>query len=69
MAQIVLRCPKTGRNIEPAIEIAAVDFRAIPAAGEGVFCPICGEQHGWLPYAARLGEAMRRTGRTRLAKD
>jgi len=63
MAVIVLRCPKTGRNIEPAIDIGAVDFRAIPAAGGGVSCPVCGEQHAWLPYAARLGEAMRRAGR------
>lgn len=61
MAVIILRCPKTGKNIEPPVEIGTLDFQAIPAGGQGVSCPICGERHGWLPYAARLADAMRRT--------
>jgi hypothetical protein len=58
MSIIVVRCPKTGKEILPGIEIAEADFRSIPAAADRVRCPVCGEQHTWLPYAARMAEAL-----------
>jgi hypothetical protein len=58
MSIIIVRCPKTGKEVLPGIEIAEADFRSIPAAADRVRCPVCGEQHTWLPYAARMAEAL-----------
>jgi hypothetical protein len=57
MAVIIVRCPKTRKDILPGIEIAAADFRSIPSAPSRVKCPVCGEEHAWLPYAGRVAEA------------
>jgi len=58
MAVIIVRCPKTREDILPGIEITEADFRAVPLTVSGVRCPRCGEQHSWLPYAARMAEAL-----------
>ena len=57
MAIIVVRCPKTREAILPGIDIGAAEFGSIPSANRAK-CPICGEKHAWLPYAARMVEAL-----------
>jgi len=58
MAVIVVRCPKTRRDILPGVEIAKADFRPVPSVVRSVKCPVCDEEHLWLPYAARMAEAL-----------
>lgn len=58
MAAIILRCPKTRVEILPAIEIAKADFRTMQSAGTPAKCPVCGEEHVWLPYAAGIVTAL-----------
>ncbi|HLL27253.1 MAG TPA: hypothetical protein VKT73_06340 [Xanthobacteraceae bacterium] len=63
MAVIILRCHKTHTDILPGIEISEADFQSIPPAARPVKCPVCGEEHSWLPYAARVAEALARAGK------
>ena len=57
MAVIVVRCPKTRKDILPGIEIAVANIGSIPPVPSRVKCPECGEEHSWLPYAAGVAEA------------
>lgn len=66
MAVIVVRCPKTRKEVLPGIEIAEADFRSIQPAPSPVKCPICGEEHSWLPFAAGAAAALSaRNGKAR----
>jgi hypothetical protein len=60
MAIIVVRCPKTRVAILPGIDVGEADFGSTPCVPTGVKCPVCGEEHFWLPYAARAAEALAR---------
>lgn len=56
MTLIVLRCPKTHKDILPGIHVT--DFRSAPTVAQPIKCPICGDEHSWLPYAADAAEAI-----------
>jgi hypothetical protein len=51
---IVVRCPKTDQEISTGIEIESEDFLLLPPVAGRVQCPLCGEEHSWLPSAARV---------------
>jgi hypothetical protein len=50
---IVVLCPKTGQEISTGIEIEPGDFLLLPPVAGPVQCPLCGDEHSWLPSAAR----------------
>jgi hypothetical protein len=58
MAIIVVRCPKSRVAILPGINVGEADFGSTPCVSIGVKCPVCGEEHFWLPYATRAAEAL-----------
>jgi hypothetical protein len=51
---IVVRCPKTNQEISTGIEIEPEDFLLLPPVAGRVQCPLCGEEHSWLPSTARV---------------
>jgi hypothetical protein len=51
---IVVRCPKTDQEISTGIEIEPEDFLLLPPVAGRVQCPLCGEEHSWLPSTARV---------------
>jgi hypothetical protein len=51
---IVVRCPKTDQEISTGIEIEPDDFLLLPPVAGRVQCPLCGEEHSWLPSTARV---------------
>jgi hypothetical protein len=51
---IVVRCPKTDQEISTEIEIEPEDFLLLPPVAGRVQCPLCGEEHSWLPSTARV---------------
>jgi hypothetical protein len=51
---IVVRCPKTDLEVSTGIEIEREDFLLLlPVVGQ-FQCPLCGEEHSWLPSQARV---------------
>jgi hypothetical protein len=53
MGTLLLRCPKTGHNIDTGIETAPESLHGVLKEFVRVFCPECGETHS-LPL--RSGE-------------
>jgi hypothetical protein len=51
---IVIRCPKTDQEISTGIEIEPEDFLLLPQVAGRVQCPLCREEHSWLPSTARV---------------
>jgi hypothetical protein len=51
---IVVRCPKTDQEISTGIEIEPEDFPVLPPVAGRVQCPLCGDEHSWLPSQARV---------------
>jgi hypothetical protein len=63
---IVVRCPKTDQEISTGIEIEPGDFLLLPPVAGRVQCPLCGEEHLWLPSQARVKDVeLRMIGETK----
>jgi hypothetical protein len=54
VGMIVIRCPKTGQEVSTGIEIEPENFQLLPPVAGRVQCPLCGEEHSWLPSAAQV---------------
>jgi hypothetical protein len=57
---VLIKCPKTGRNIPTGIRLtAADDLGKLSRARRFTQCPCCKTVHSWLPSEALLGPAAR----------
>lgn len=54
MEPIVIRCPKTGAEVEVGIETDRDTFSTLPDISLVAVCPRCGQQHEWSPARAKL---------------
>ena len=56
MSVIMIRCPKTGREISTGIECEGDDFKKLPFVIAQTACPSCGCEHSWSKSDAWLKE-------------
>ncbi len=54
---IMIRCPKTGREISTGRDVAAVAFRASPVFFSRTYCPFCRVLHEWFARDAWVGDS------------
>ena len=47
MGQILIRCPRTGSQISVGMIADRQAFKALPATGDTVHCPVCDGFHSW----------------------
>jgi hypothetical protein len=61
MGAVMVRCPRTGRDIETGLVSDRERFRATPVFFATVYCPICRIEHEWFAQEAWVcdGEAIR----------
>jgi hypothetical protein len=52
MAEILTRCPETGRAISTGLTTESVIFESLPKVPVPVKCPDCGEVHKWTTATA-----------------
>ena len=52
MADIVTRCPYTGRMISTGLTTWVVRFDTLPNVPIPIVCPACGKTHYWSPMNA-----------------
>jgi len=52
--QLMLRCPRTGRDYSIGVEMDPASFSSLPATQMTAHCPHCGERHRWIPNEAKL---------------
>jgi hypothetical protein len=62
VGMIVIRCPKTGQEVSTGIEIQPENFQLLPPVAGRVHCPLCGEEHSWLPSTAQVKDVELRAG-------
>ena len=57
VAEIVLRCPRTGLDYTIGVEMDERSFKSfagLPDLPMKAYCPHCHAEHEWLPRDARL---------------
>lgn len=54
--EIVIRCPRTGRDVRTGVWVDAATFARSEMTGNSVFCMYCGAVHRWDKADARLRE-------------
>jgi hypothetical protein len=47
MADILVRCPKTGQEVSTGLKTEWVMFETLPGIQMPLTCPACGETHNW----------------------
>jgi endogenous inhibitor of DNA gyrase (YacG/DUF329 family) len=47
MAMIMIKCPKTGKDVATGIKMEKTDFDSSEMSGNSVKCPHCGDMHVW----------------------
>jgi len=52
MGAVMVRCPRTGRDIETGLVSDSARFRATPVFFATVYCPICRIEHEWFAQEA-----------------
>ena len=52
MADILVRCPKTGQEVSTGLKTEWVMFETLPGIQMPLTCPACGETHNWRPKDA-----------------
>jgi hypothetical protein len=52
MGIVMIRCPKTGREISTGMEADATSFSATPVFFARSYCPICRTEHEWFAKEA-----------------
>jgi len=58
---IVIRCPKTQREISTGMEADWRAFRSVPVFFSRTFCPICRTNHEWFAKDAWVRDNVRPT--------
>lgn len=61
MGTLLIKCPKSGRELSTGIQIEAPDVSRLPQVAGQTRCPHCGSVHFWLPREARWAEAIPHT--------
>jgi endogenous inhibitor of DNA gyrase (YacG/DUF329 family) len=56
VAELMIKCPKTGKYVRVEIQMDAATFASCSFEGNQVPCPHCGETHVWGSKDARLIE-------------
>jgi hypothetical protein len=56
MGQLVIRCPKTDRQIPTGYQADAAAFRQMPVFFAVTYCPICRTDHEWFARDASVLE-------------
>jgi hypothetical protein len=51
---LVIRCSKTGQEIQTGIVVDIHTFEGLPAGASQLQCPACGNRHVWSPGDAML---------------
>lgn len=62
MGMVMIRCPRTGREIPTGIRTEPSRFACTPVFFADTDCPACGQRHQWFAREAWVAE-----GRTDLA--
>jgi hypothetical protein len=57
MGVVMIRCPRTGRDIKTGIEADGVTFGAMPVFFSRSYCPHCRREHEWFAKEAWVHEA------------
>lgn len=56
MATIMIKCPKTGRDIPTGFSMDAENFATAVMSGNAIQCPVCHQMHTWDKKDAWLEE-------------
>jgi hypothetical protein len=51
---VMVRCPKTGRELSTGIEMDAASLEQLPDIRSKIECPVCGVEHVWSTREAWL---------------
>lgn len=54
MPNVVIKCPKTGREVPVGISMDAASWRESQMENNVFECPACGDAHAWGKSNARL---------------
>jgi hypothetical protein len=54
MSTVVIRCPRTGRDVSTGIDMDQKSFDQLPEILVRSRCPDCGMQHAWWTREAKL---------------
>ena len=57
---VMVRCPKTGRELSTGIEMDSVTLERLPNIRSKIECPVCGVEHVWSTREAWLDNPLRR---------
>ena len=52
MSMLLIRCPKTGRQISTGREVESASFRSSPVFFSRTYCPLCRVTHEWFAQDA-----------------
>ena len=58
MGVLLIRCPKTGRQISTGIHVDEETLARVPQEYTQTHCPHCHSNHFWLPREATLVDAI-----------
>lgn len=47
MADVMIKCPKTGGDVPTGVTMDSSSFEAAEMSGNSFTCPDCGELHTW----------------------
>jgi hypothetical protein len=50
---VVIRCPRTGRQVPTGLEIDEATWGSLPVVISRMTCPACGAEHVWSKTYAR----------------
>ena len=56
MGTVMIRCPRSGREIATGFEADAADFNSMPVFFARSYCPICRAEHEWFAQQAWVCE-------------
>jgi hypothetical protein len=59
MGIVMIRCPRTGREISTGIKMSRTDFKRSPVFFARTYCPICSCEHEWFAKDAWVCERAR----------
>jgi hypothetical protein len=57
MGTVMVKCPKTGREIPTGLEVEAESFYSSPVFFARTYCPICRKDHEWFAGDAWVCES------------
>ena len=57
MGAVMVRCPRTGRDIATGMVSDRESFRAMPVFFARVYCPACRTEHEWFAQEAWVRES------------